>query len=116
MNHSIACRAARELAPEASGPDRLAFGLSRHAATCLRCQATTVRYGKLKRSLGELVDVTETAPPRLIPAVEASIVDLLSSHEDGRPRGRALATAAGAAAAAASVVFVAVWRRARAAA
>jgi anti-sigma factor RsiW len=96
----------------------LAGRLEAHIATCLSCQAEIARYGRLRRQLAVLADVTLDAPARLVSAVGHAI----SSGDDAADVGsrqshpaRVAAAAGGVVAAAAGAVAVVVWRHSKAA-
>ncbi|MCP3976605.1 MAG: hypothetical protein GY720_19135 [bacterium] len=113
---SLKCKAVKSLGPNLAEASILPGPLAHHAATCLRCQAEVARFRRLRRELSSLADHIEPAPSTLVERVEQAI------WADAAPIGaqhhgaKVVATIAGATAAAASVVAVALWRRARAAA
>lgn len=109
------CRVVRSIAPstDVAGLSRI---LDSHVGTCLSCQAEMARYGKLRRQLASLAEVTVEAPPPLVAAVQEAISSghELEATEMGEGHPARVAAAAGAlVAAAAGAVAVAMWRYSR---
>lgn len=106
------CRVVQVLAPTQGA---LGTRFSGHVSTCLACQAEIARYGRLRRQLAALADVTVAAPYPLATAVAAEIVSSTGERTiapSGR-LGRILAAGGAVAAAAAGAVVVALWRNSR---
>lgn len=80
---------------------------SRHAVSCLRCQATESRHRQLMRALRELRDAEEPAPDHLVRDVLAA---LDFPEPEVRP-GRKAAIAGGTAVAIAAAAAIAVRTR-----
>ncbi len=112
---SIACRAVRFQLPMVDEETQLGGPLAAHLDSCLVCQAESVRYRRLQRSLAKLASDTESAPADLARAVEARLDGSLVPPADP-VYGRAARVAAGvgAAVAAAGTVVVVRWLRTRA--
>jgi len=114
--NNLKCRAVKSLGPNLVEASLVPIALSHHASTCLRCQAEVARFRRLQRGLSGLVDQIEPAPSSLVDRVEHAIWADTTATGAQHHAARVAATIAGATAAAASVVAVALWRRARAAA
>ena len=109
------CRIVRALAPSNEN-GALPELLERHVSTCLTCQAEMVRYGRLRRQLAALLEVTIAAPESLTAVVAGAITPWerpaspAASHSNV---GRIAAATGAVAAAAVGAVAVAVWRSSR---
>ncbi len=66
-----------------------------HAATCLRCQAATARYGVLLQGLRDLRDDEAVAPPHLVDGVMSGIDAAPPVAARASGRGAAVAIAGG---------------------
>lgn len=107
------CRVVQALAPSQGV---LGARMNRHVDECLACQAEIARYGKLRRQLAALADVTVAAPKPLAAAVAAAIASSEGASRmvrDPSQVGRVIAAAGAVAAAAAGAVAVALWKSSR---
>jgi hypothetical protein len=106
------CRMVQVLAPSEGA---LGAPLVGHVDTCLACQAEIARYGRLRRQLAALADVTVAAPKPLAAAVTAAIAssDAASRAVPTPSQAARVIAAAGAVTAAAGAVAVALWRHSR---
>lgn len=113
---TLVCRVVRLTAPSEGAPvdGVVRSRLGRHRSSCLRCQAETARYRRLRRSLAELEKITVAAPPSLEHAVAGSLDDR-KPVRPVRRRGRVAAglAATGTLVATAGTVAVVLWRRGR---
>ncbi|MCP4305176.1 MAG: hypothetical protein GY926_15045 [bacterium] len=109
------CRVVRSIAPSTDVAG-LAKVLSNHVGSCLSCQAELARYGKLRRQLASLAEVTVQAPEPLAAEVAAAVASNgnPAETEAGLAHPVRVAAAAGAVvAAAAGAAAVAAWRHSR---
>ena len=100
---AVICSVARRLLYMSEAKSRLLpGGLARHQASCLVCQAETVRQRNLLRGLADLRDVTHPMPGDLsndwAPSPTASDWVGLTPRRTGRMSRRAIASAASIAA------------------